>query len=418
MKNLKIQHGIYKNLPAGTIYNSQAGCLIFVLGIAFKVSAAPGVVAKTMGSSTFWAYLLMTLADIICTALVFAFVKMQGDDFLRCVNDKFYKLCCMTMSIWFVFKGTFYFCYCMSYLTRELFGGVAPSLLYLLFLSPVVYIGIKGIRSIARTSEIFAPIIFVFILFNLVCIETDLDFGRNLPVFSIEPSQFFAQLPRYGLWLGDALPLLFVRVKNKRLPYVTSSMAVTAALVLTIVLIGVATYGESLETVSDLLIHVAGFNQLTLEIGRMEWTNLLCVISLAILSLSTLYYGCIAAHDRALKHTAGAKIIFPAAIAITVLSVPSIQSVAEFALTAMGYVMFALAIAIPFALLCCLLAAKRRYCNVYNALSSEYTPYPTPSPDSAYSLADNVLAGFKKEAEETETITQNGYLISDAEAKK
>ncbi len=416
MKNIRPQHGIYKNLPAGAVYNSQAACMTFVLGMAFKASAAPGVIAETMGSSTFWAYLALSVVELIVTVLVFSFVRLRGDDFLRCINSKFYKLCCAVASIWLAFKGTFYFCYCMSYLTRELFGGVAPNLLYLLFLSPIVYIGIKGVRSISRTCEIFAPIIFVLILFNLVCIETDLDFGRNLPVFALPPSEFFATIPKYGLWLGDAIPLMFLRIKNKRLPYVSGGITLTFSLLLVIVLIGVATYGESLKTVSDLLIHLAGFNQLTLEIGRMEWTNMLCVLALAILSLSLLYYGCIAAQDRATGTTAAAKLLYPLAIAITVLSVSSIQTIAEFAVEKLGYVMFALAVGLPFAVLACLIATRTRYRHIYDRLDCVYAPYPTPLPEEPNSLADNILSGYKQEAAKTEIVKENGYLESQQEA--
>lgn len=45
---------------------------------------------------------------------------------------------------------------------------------------------------------------------------------------------------------------------------------------------GVAIYGDALKMVSDLLIHIASFNQLSLEIGRMEWTNLFVILAMSV----------------------------------------------------------------------------------------------------------------------------------------
>ncbi len=410
MKNLKIRHGLYKNLPAGTVYNSQAGCVLFALCIAFKLSSAPGVVSETYGSSTLWAYLAMSAIEIGVTAAVFAFARMQGDDLLRCSGSRLYRLCCGAASIWLVLKGTFYFCYCVSYLAQELFGGVEPALLYLLFLAPIVYMGIKGSRSIARTCEIFIPVVAAFIIFNLVFYDTTLDFGRNLPVFALPPSRFFANLPRYGLWLGDALPFAFLRIKNKRLPYVSASIAISFGLVAIVIALGVATYGEALKMVTDLLIHTAGFNQLTTDIGRMEWSNLFCAVSLAILALSFIYFGAIAAGERATRTRAPMATLFPLAVIAVIAVVPSAQEAAEFAVRGMGYALTALAVILPFAMLFDAVATKRRLKGVYASLGAEYIPYPLPSPTRPHSLADNIMSDFKESSQESFPALDNGTL--------
>lgn len=410
MKNVKIQHGIYKNLPSGTIYNSQAGFLIFALGIAFKLSAAPGVISEQYGSSTLWAYMIFAVAEIAVTAMIFAFVRMRGDDLLRCTASKAYRALCGVACAYMIFKGTFYFCYCVSYLARQLFGGVEPSLLYLLFLFPAVYLGIKGSRTIARTTEILVPVFFALIAFNLIFFDTNNDMGRNLPIFSMEPSEFFTTLPRFGLWLGDALPFAFLRIKNKRLPYVSGSIALTLAIVLVTVMLGVAAYGDSLRMVSDLLIQIAGFNQLSMEIGRMEWTNLFAAVSVSILSLSFIYFGATAACDRAVESRVPAVILFPLAVVIIIAAVPSSQSVAEFATGKMGYALSALFIVVPALMLALALRAKRKFAGIYRHLDDEFVPREIPYPEPPNSLADNIMSGYKKQATDSCKALDNGSL--------
>lgn len=415
MKPNRIQHGIYKNLPSHTLYNSQAGTIIFALGVAFKLSTAPSVIAETYGSSTLWLYMIMSAIDLVITVIAFAFAKMQGDGLLRCTASKFYKLCCGICAVWLIAKGTFYFCYCASYLAHEQFGGVEPSLFYLLLLTPIVYLGAKGIRSIARTAEIFVPIFFVLIVLNLIFLETDLDIGRNLPIFAIAPKDFFSGLPRYGLWLGDALPFMFLRIKNKRLPYVSGSIFATLSIAIIIIFLGVAVYGEALKTVTDLLIRIAGFNQLSMDIGRMEWTNLFAVIALSILSLSFIFYGCTAAAERATGFLLPAKIIFPVVVGGTILFAQSAQSVAQFSLDIVGYILFGVAIALPLLILATALYARKKYAGIYKCLGSEYMPHPSRRPIAPDSLADNILAGYKEEAERNQTVLPNGTLQPDTQ---
>lgn len=158
MQNNTIKHRLRKSLPKNNIYNSQAAAIVVAVGFAFKLSAAPGIICESYGSSTLWLYLLFTAVEFLIAALSFAFSRMNGDGILVAVNCKFYKTCCLLSSMWLTMKIVFYFCYCMSYLTHELFTGTQPFLIYVLFLLPVVYLGLKGTRSIARTAELFAAL--------------------------------------------------------------------------------------------------------------------------------------------------------------------------------------------------------------------------------------------------------------------
>lgn len=393
MQNSTIKHGLRKNLPKNTIYNSQAAAIIFTVGIGFKLSSAPALMSEKFQSSTFWVFLFFTAIEGICTVCIFAFNRISGDSLLRATSSKAYKSLCLIACFWLMTKTVFYFCYSVSYLTHELFTGVQPHLVYLLFLLPVVYLGIKGTRAISRSCELFAFLFFAVIILNLAFLDADMDLGRNFPIIAFDFEHYLENMPKFGLWLGDLFPFAFLRVRNKKTPYVTLGITVTWTLANVIVFLGVALYGNALKVVSDLLIQIASFNQLTLEIGRMEWTNLLAMLMMSLYSLAFLFDGANNACLRAIGTSLPSKIICPVTLVCISLFVPSTQAVTQFALTWAGYVLSAASFLLPVLLLLCGIAAKRRYPSLYRCLDSEFEPHAqkvaTPNSDN------NLLVGFK-----------------------
>lgn len=402
MQNNTIKHRLRKSLPKNNIYNSQAAAIVVAVGFAFKLSAAPGIICESYGSSTLWLYLLFTAVEFLIAALSFAFSRMNGDGILVAVNCKFYKICCLLSSMWLTMKIVFYFCYCMSYLTHELFTGTQPFLIYVLFLLPVVYLGLKGTRSIARTAELFAALAVFSIVANLAFLDMNMDIGRNLPIFSMPPSEFFSKAPHFGLWLGDMFPFAFIRIRNKKMPYITTTAVCVWTLVNVIVMLGIALYGNALKMVADLLIHIASFNQLSLEIGRMEWTNLFIIIAISIISMAFLYDGAYKTFERATGSATLSKILCPVAVLVTALTVTSAQTVTDFALGIFGYVLFGIAVALPSFLVLAATVKKKKYRHIFACLDDEYTPDPqieTAMPDSEN---DGILKPFSADTQKAQ----------------
>ena len=397
MNNSTIKHGLRKNLPFGTIYNSQAASIIVAVGFAFKLSSAPGIISADFGSSTFWIFLGFTALEMLCAVFIFAFTNMSGDGLLRATDNTLYKIVCFAASCWLGLKTVFYFCYCTSYLTHELFTGTQPFLIYVLFLLPVVYLGIKGTRSIARSCELFAPLFLAVIILNLAFLDSDMDFGRNLPILSKDPDELLLAMPRYGLWLGDLFPFVFVRLRNKKMPYVTLGIATTWTIANIIVLIGVALYGNALKMVKDLLIHIASFNQLSLEIGRMEWTNLFAILMMSLYSLAFLYNGANEACKRALGSSLPSKILCPTAVLCSALFASSLEEVTDVAFGTFGYVLSAVAVIFPIMLFAIAKAQKKKHPHLYACLDAEYAPFVQPG-QMPNSNEDGVLFSQKQTA--------------------
>ena len=328
------------------VYNSQAGSMVFACGIVFKVSSLPGLVAETLGTSVLWLYLFMSAVDIALLAAVFFFAR-SGADLLPSVRRAAaYRAVCAVMSAYLCLKGLLYFVYTVIFLTMDLFMGIDIYIVVLVLAPPVIYIAAKGWRALARISELLAPLLLLLIVTDLVFLQTDADLGRHLPADLLSPREFFGEGLRYSLWLGDLFPLLFVRIKNKRLPHILIGSGLAYAVVVTVALLAVAMYGAALPYVYNMLIRISGFNLLSLEIGRMEWTALFVVVTMAVLGLALLLRGAGEASRRATGTPAPAFVLF-AAGAVACMFVPTLHTVADFCYSpAFGYAMFALALAL------------------------------------------------------------------------
>lgn len=246
-----------------------------------------------------------------------------------------------------------------------------------------------------KKLRIVCASVLAVIILNLAFLDSDMDFGRNLPVFSKAPGELLLAMPRYGLWLGDLFPFVFVRLRNKKMPYLTLGIASTWTIANLIVLIGVALYGNALKMVKDLLIHIASFNQLSLEIGRMEWTNLFAIILMSLYSLSFLFDGANEACKRALGTSLPSKIICPTAVLCSAMFSSSLQEVTDVALGTFGYVLSAVAILFPIALFAIAKVQKTLRPHLYACLDAEYE-HDTQMRQMPDSKEDGVLFSQKQ----------------------
>ncbi len=328
------------------LYNSQTGAVVLCCGIVFKVSSLPGLVSLSLQSSTLWLYIVMSAVDLVCLAATVFFAYSGADVLLSRSSGFVYRAFNALTCAYFTVKGYVYFVYAVIFLTVDLFVGIAPYIVVLVLAVPVIYLGVKGLRTVARCCEIFALLLLGIIVVNLCFLKTDADFGRNLPVFSVAPGEFLERGLRFGMWLGDLFPLMFAGIRRKKLPWIGISAGVSYSLVVIVAALAVAMYGNALPYVYNMLIRIAGFNRLSMEIGRLEWAALFVVIVMAVLGLALLFHGASESSFRAFGSALPARLLFSAAITVGVLVVPTPQDVVEFSKSDFGYVMFALAAAI------------------------------------------------------------------------
>ena len=362
------------------IYDTQASALVFCCGIVFKVSSLPGLVAERMLSGTLWLYLFMLTVDALSLAAVLSFARCGGARVLAEKKDIPFRVFSAAASLWLILKGVIYFGYTVVFLMVDLFEAVPPYVVIIVLALPVLYLGVKGLRSVARCAELFAPVLFLLVLFNLALLETDLDFGRNLPLAAMPSEDFFARGLTFGMWLGDLIPLAFAEVKRRRkFPALPVGVGVSYALVAVIAMLAVAMYGAALPYAYNMLIRIAGFNKLSLEIGRMEWAAIFVVIVMAVLALSLHFWGAREGCRLATGSSLPASLLFSAGIIVIPLAIPALQDVIAFSTTEFGYAAFAVSVALSLSAAALTLRTKRLLAEVPRTLPET----PGASPPSA-----------------------------------
>lgn len=89
------------------------------------------------------------------------------------------------------------------------------------------------------------------------------------------------------MWFGDATPLLFLSIKPSRRNPTSLMYGLSAGFVIIGFVLMNAIYGNASEYVVNLVVKVAGFNQFSDVLGRLDWTGLIVWLMLAVIYIST-----------------------------------------------------------------------------------------------------------------------------------
>lgn len=343
---MSIKHSLCQKANTTTLYNSQIGAVVFLCVLSYKLSALPSIAGEYLSSSTLWFYLVLSVFDTIEFALLYFFFYDGSDERLK---DKLaYKIGLIFLTIFLGLKCIAYFSFAVLFFTVELYVGISPIIVVAILIAPILYLGLKGGKTIGRTAEILAPIVFTIIVLNLIFLDSHTDFRRNLPVLAVPLKDFALHSLKYGTWLGNFFPLLFVKVKNKTFPYISTSVATTQLLTLAVILVGVAMYGDAMKILGNLLVEISGFNQLSTEIGRMEWTSLFAVIVMGVMEMAFLFYGLTECSVRLVNSKFPATILVVVVVFLLSILLPSPQIIADIShTTEFGIVMFILSLILP-----------------------------------------------------------------------
>ncbi len=313
-----------------TIYNSQVAAILFLCTFITRVTSLPSKLSASLGSSSVYALIFLSVIDLVSLFFIYWFSAHNGDAVLTAKNSKIYKLFIFVLMIVLILKGVYIFTLASMFVTTELFGSLSNFIVVAVFFLPILFFALKGLKSISRSAEVFAVFLFLIIMFNILFLKTDIDFSRNLPVLSVDPDQFFYRASKFGFSFGDMLPLLFVKIRHKKLPYISATATIVFVLATLITLIGVAIYGEALRLVNAMIVRLATFSQLSTEIGRMEWTSLFVILIMAVFLNSFIFFGISECTKRLVGSKSVSLVCYPCVLLAVMLLSPSLGHISLF----------------------------------------------------------------------------------------
>ncbi len=274
---------------------------IFVT-ISNKFLTLQPVVFEEAGKDAFWSVLFGVLIDFLILSLVFCLIKKNENqtffDLLKSLFGKIVsKILLCVFAVFLFLKLVFLSEETYSFFMRFLYDD----LMLVFYIVPLVfvtsYFAIKGIKTIARTMEIFALIILIGIVVCSITATTDFSLDYLAPVFEdgIMPS-LNGLVPQlfYG---GNGLVLLFFMGKIKFEKHFClkffSATAVMNVLVVLFSLVFFVAYENSAKYVEFSLAHLPQFNAFVSDIGRFNWLSV-AVSTIAMLLTSSTFFFCIA----------------------------------------------------------------------------------------------------------------------------
>ena len=267
------------------IYTRQFALLAFATCLTFRVSRLPPLMRQAVGTNDLFVLLLYLLLDAAQFFVVYKFVATGGKEAIQ--DTVFYKVAGAMLFVNFFMKTFMATAGTTAFTTESLFEDIGTGSVVVALLVTTGYIAAKGIRTIGRTAEISSFLIFTVFTLNLVFLKVYLDISENLPFIDGEVLDVLKRGDKFFMWFGDATPLLFLSIKpSKRNP--TSLMyGLSAGFVIIGFVLMNAIYGNASEYVVNLVVKVAGFNQFSDVLGRLDWTGIIVWLMLAVIYIST-----------------------------------------------------------------------------------------------------------------------------------
>lgn len=275
-----------------SIYKNQLAVLVFILTFAFKMSRLPPEMAGIMGSSGTFVVSIYLLIELITFIFIYRFMKSGGLDAMNENPPKTFKILLLLVMAYYVIKTCLTMGGTILLIIDLLFDGANAGLICITLILPIFYLAFKGIRTIARFSQICIWLIAFVLGFNYIFLNANPVFSQNLPLINDTIPNMIRNGSSFFLWFGDVTPLLFIKLKKDHSKGTPIAVAIVAAFGLIIYGFSLmyALYGNAAPYISNFLVKVASYNQFADKLGRLDWSGIIIWLLMAIIYLSFYFW--------------------------------------------------------------------------------------------------------------------------------
>ncbi|MGN0795350.1 MAG: GerAB/ArcD/ProY family transporter [Christensenellales bacterium] len=339
------------------IYTRQMAILMFLSSTVMKLSSLPSLWAMDISTSVFLAMILMCVIEIVIFCLIYSFVQSDGVTMLDRSKAKYPV--CMGLYLYFFAKLFVLIAFMANFISNFLFDSISLYIVVITIIIPIVFLAVKGMRSIARSGEFFVLFTALCYFLLLAFLDSDFDFGRLKPMLAVDSMTMFKSGFAYGIWFGDALPFIFVTLKKSKKAVLPITIGLSYTLICIVTMLSVAIFGDALPIADNLLVNLSMFNQLSSVLGRLQWISIVPWLIGSCVECGMLFWAMSEAGMRIVNKKN--LVVAFSAIALTVpyVAMKRYDVIIENASGVLGYVMFGLMILIP-VLLLIILAVRRR----------------------------------------------------------
>lgn len=343
------------------IYNRQLAMLILCTAIVAKVTSLPRYISNNIKDMVFLVELILCIVEILTFVVIYLFIKMDGLKILKEKSPVTLKFLLFILLLALIIKMFTAFSSTTIFIISTMFRSVPPYIVIVSLVLPVVYIAFKGLVSLTRSAEVLFWIIYAITIFNLVFYHANMDIMLLLPLLRDDLSVLASGTMSVGAWLGDLSPFLLISLKKRKFPYLAVGVPINYILIMVLVVLGVATFGNAIFIVENVFSYIPIFNEFSLTLGELQWLGLIPWFFMMLLHLSVLQWAIFEIGELLFKKRNAFIIIYSLAFLIALLSFPTLQQ--TFALATMPYASIICWIGfvlVPFALLLLAIISKRK----------------------------------------------------------
>lgn len=279
------------------ITHRQAVLLFLICTISSKMQMLPTLLASSTGKDLWIVLLLGAGIDIIFLFLTILINKLCPNltihDLLRQTFGKVVSfIVVLLFFIYFISTAILPFEAVRDVFASNLFDTITWQLFSLFLLFSVGYLAFAGLRTIGRTAELYAFIIFFCVIVLVILGATSTDYSNILPVFNTPLKTIGSSYLNHSIWFGDYM-IFFVltgRIKpdDKQLKYTDILYYVTAVVIYALAYISFyGLYTVSAGSNASLLSSISAFSLLNLDVGRIDWFLVLLSQIASVISCAT-----------------------------------------------------------------------------------------------------------------------------------
>ncbi len=282
------------------ITSSQFYIIAVFVTISGKFLTLQPIVFEEAGKDAFWSILFGVVIDFLILTCVFFLLKQNQDkSFFELLKswfgNIFSKIVLAIFAVFLLFKLLFLSEETFSFFMRFLYDDLSLVIYIIPLVFVTSYFAIKGIKTIARTMEVFALIILIGIVVCSVTATTNFSLDYLTPLFEDGIMPTLKGLVPQMFYGGNALILLFFmgKIDFNAKHFNTKFFAITGIMNILVIffsLVFFMAYENSAKYVEFSLAYLPQFNPFVSDIGRFNWLSVAVSTIAMLLSSSTIFY--------------------------------------------------------------------------------------------------------------------------------
>lgn len=250
------------------VSTKQIVMLVFIMGMSIKIFMLPVLLLKTAGRDSYITVIIALALELLCLFMLLSALKLSP-------NSTFYQLLEGTLTKWgarivaFIF-GAYYLLKLLLVLSDiKVFFTVSiyENLPWPIFVIPLLLllciISSGGIQNLARTAQIFTPIILLSVVAMGCLFIGGVNLENLLPFMENGFGGVGESLVKYPLWYGDFSAFIIFMGRIKHTKNTGKACMISASITAIIVLFFSVVIFAAYSNVGDILQYGASLTNLT-----------------------------------------------------------------------------------------------------------------------------------------------------------